>query len=118
MRHLHTISAAMLLFPAARVTGAPPDDSFSRARGIYVLDSAQGTTNNGISMRDANIRSNAFVNGHMLRAAWELLEPAQDQYDFTIIDWNVRKLRNLGLRLSLQVTFPEPAYIANVPGSL
>ena len=51
--------------------GTLPGEAFPRPRGIYALDSAQGTTNNGVSMRDANIRSNSFVNGYMLRAAWK-----------------------------------------------
>src|SRR5215470_7478904 len=102
MCHVLTISVPVLLTVVATATAAPPVDSFSRPRGIYVLDSAQGTSTNGVSMRDANIRSNSFVTGYMLRAAWELLEPAQDQYDFTIIDWNLRKLQALGRRLSLQ----------------
>jgi dienelactone hydrolase len=118
MRHLlKTISLGILL-SAVAATGALPVESFDRPHGIYALDSAQGTMTNGVSMRDANIRSNSFVNGYMLRASWEALEPAQGQYDFTIIDWNLRKVQQLGLRLSLQVVIPEPAYIAAAPGAL
>src|ERR1051325_7254322 len=118
VRYRLTITAAVLLVQIIVVSAAPPVESILRPRGIYVLDSSQGTITNGVSMRDANIRSNSFVNGYMLRAPWDLLEPSQDQYDFTIIDWNVRKLRALGLHLSLQIVFPEPGYIANAPGAL
>ena len=111
-----TLGMLSLLLPANVL--AQPAGTFDRPRGIYVLDSAQGTMTNGVSMRDANIRSNSFVSGYMLRASWDMLETAQGQYDFTIIDWNLRKVQALGLHLSLQVVIPEPAYIANAPGAV
>jgi hypothetical protein len=90
--------------------------SFECPRGIYALDSALGSITNGVSMRDANIRTNDFITGYALRSAWEELEPVQDQFDFTIIDWNVRKLSVKGKKLSCLVLPIDPAWLAQTPG--
>src|SRR6185369_10634796 len=110
-RRLKIIFSIIVWFYLVGYAIAQPVEGFNRPRGIFALDSAQGTNINGVSMRDANIRSNAFISGYMLRASWETLEPAQDQYDFMIIDWNLRKVQALGQKLSLQVVIPEPSYI-------
>ncbi len=92
-------------------------ESFPCPRGIYVLDSLAGTTNiNGVSMRDANIRTNDFVTGYALRADWGTMEPAQDNFDFTLVDWNVRRLASRGLKLSFLFMNTDPAWIAQTPG--
>lgn len=99
-------------------TNVAPTNAFStgRPRGIYVLDSAQGTQIGGVSMRNANIRTNAFVAGYVLRAAWETLETGPETYDFTIISNILAQLAPRGLKLSLIITPFEPAYIASTPG--
>jgi len=84
---------------------------FPRPRGIYALDSGQGT------YREANIRDYPFVTGYCLRPSWSELEPAKDVYDFTMIDAVIRKLEPIGKKLSLEVMRPpEPAYIAQTAG--
>jgi dienelactone hydrolase len=95
---------------------APSASAAGRPRGLYVLDSPSSTTNiNGVPMRDGNIRTNDFVTGYVLRASWSTLEPARDQFEFTIIDWNVRRLAALGQKLSLLLLNTEPAWLAQTP---
>ncbi len=89
---------------------------FPQPRGIYVLDSSVGFNTNGISMRDANIRSNDFVSGYVLRAPWATMEPNQDQFDFTLIDWNVRRLAAINKNLSLEIINIDPPWLAQTPG--
>jgi hypothetical protein len=91
-------------------------DSFSRPRGIYVVDSGAGHITNGISLRDTNIRTNDFVSGYMLRVAWQAMEPNKDQIDFTVIDWNVRRLAALNKKLSLWIISVDPSWLAQTPG--
>lgn len=67
-------------------------------------------------MRDANIRSNDFVSGYVLRAPWASLETNQNQFDFTIIDWNVRKLAAINKNLSLEIINVDPPWLAQMPG--
>jgi dienelactone hydrolase len=99
-------------------TNSAPTNSFSvgRPRGIYVLDSAQGTQIGGVSMRNANIRTNSFVTGYVLRANWETMETAPDVYNFTIISNILAQLSPLSLKLSLILTPFDPSYIAATPG--
>jgi hypothetical protein len=100
-------------------TNSPPTtNSFAagRPRGIYVLDSAQGTQIGGVSMRDANIRTNAFVTGYVLRASWETLETGPELYDFTMISNIFAQLTPHGLKLSLILVPFDPPYIAATPG--
>ena len=55
----------LLLIASAAFSPVGADESFPRPHGLYVLDSVVGTTNiNGVSMRDANIRTNDFVTGY------------------------------------------------------
>ena len=89
---------------------------FTQPRGIYVLDSGNGRSTNGVSMRDANIRSNDFVSGYVLRAPWATMETNQDQFDFTIIDWNVRRLAAINKNLSLEIINLDPPWLAQTPG--
>ena len=85
-------------------------------RGIYVLDSQAGSNVNGVSMRDANIRTNAFVTGYVLRSDWSTMEPTRDQFDFTIIDWNIRRLAAADKKLSFLFINTDPVWIAQTPG--
>lgn len=86
-------------------------------RGIYVLDGPASSTNiNGVGMRDGNLRTNDFVAGYALRVAWTNLEPVQDQFDFTIIDWNVRRIATAGKKLSLLFMNTEPAWLPATTG--
>ena len=89
---------------------------FPQPRGIYALDSANGYVTNGVSMRDANIRSNDFVSGYVLRAPWATMETNQDQFDFTIIDWNIRRLAAIKKNLSLEIINVDPPWLAQTPG--
>ena len=67
-------------------------------------------------MRDANIRSNDFVSGYVLRALWATMEANQDQFDFTIIDWNIRRLAAIHKNLSLEIINVDPPWLAQTPG--
>ena len=89
---------------------------YSQPQGIYVLDSSAGTMTNGISMRDANIRSNDFVTGYVLRVNWATLEPAENSFDFTIIDWNIRRLAAINKTMSLEFINMDPPWLALTPG--
>lgn len=98
-------------------TAVGPSAYDDQPRGIYVLDGPNSTTNlNGVAMRDGNIRTNDFVAGYALRVAWTNLEPAMGQFDFTILDWNVRRLTNVGKKLSLLFMNTDPAWIAATTG--
>ena len=98
-------------------SGALASEAFPCPHGIYVLDSQASTTNiNGVSMRDANLRTNGFVTGYALRADWTTMEPAPDQFDFTLIDWNVRRLSAAGKKLSFLFMNTDPAWIAQTIG--
>jgi len=113
-------SATELLLLAAFSTFSPAlaSTGYPCPRGLYVLDSSVGTTNiNGVSMRDANIRTNACVTGYALRAGWSDMEPAPGQFDFTLIDWNVRRLTVAGKKLSLLFMNTDPAWLAETPGT-
>ena len=110
-------SLHLLLLPAW--LGLPiwlPAADFPQPCGIYVLDSSIGYSTNGISMRDANIRSNDFVSGYVLRAPWATMETNQDQFDFTIIDWNIRRLAAINKNLSLEIINVDPPWLAQTPG--
>ena len=67
-------------------------------------------------MRDANIRSNDFVSGYVLRASWQTMETNQDQFDFTIIDWNIRRLAAINKNLSLEIINVDPPWVAQTTG--
>ncbi len=98
---------------------ARPSDrlsNFARPRGIYILDSRLGTDIDGVSMRDANIRDLSFVTGYVLRPSWAELEPAQDVYDFRMIENIIRKLDLLGQKLSMGIRPAEPSYIVENEG--
>ena len=111
------IAAALWLGPLGTFSLVLAGESFPCPRGIYVLDSMVGTTNiNGVSMRDANIRTHDFLTGYALRADWATMEPAQDQFNFTLIDWNVRRLAAVGQKLSFLFMNTDPAWIAQTPG--
>lgn len=99
-------------------TNSAPTNAFptGRPRGIYVLDSTQGTQIGGVPMRDANIRTNAFVTGYVLRASWETLETGPEIYNFTMISNILARLTPHGLKLSLILTPFDPPYIAAAPG--
>ena len=88
-----------------------PGPATDRPRGLFVLDSRQGTPHNGGTLRDANLRSHDFIDGYALRAAWDFMEPNPGVYDFTIIDNILAKLP-AGQKLSLIITPYEPAYVA------
>ncbi|MCX6894164.1 MAG: hypothetical protein NTZ16_01375 [Verrucomicrobia bacterium] len=89
---------------------------FPQPRGIYVLDGANGHSTNGVSMRDGNIRSNDFVSGYVLRASWATMETNQDQFDFTLVDWNIRRLAAINKNLSLEIINVDPPWLAQTPG--
>jgi dienelactone hydrolase len=98
------------------VTNPPVAAPGRRPRGLFVLDSASGAQINGVSMRDANLRSYDFLSGYVLRAAWSTLEPAPEVYDFTILSNILARLQPLGQKLSLILVPFEPPYIAATPG--
>jgi hypothetical protein len=96
-------------------TNTPPTTSGARPRGIFVLDSSSGRSINGVSMRDANLRTHSFVAGYVLRAAWETMEPVPGVYDFTMIS-NLLARLPAGQKLSLILTPQDPPDIAATPG--
>ena len=95
---------------------APPMPLVPRPRGLFVLDSSAGPDINGVSMRDANLRTNAFVSGYVLRAAWETLEPAPGVYRLHPHQQPAARLPPPGQKLSLILTPQDPPYIAATPG--
>jgi hypothetical protein len=112
-------SVTKLLLVASSAFGpALAGASYPCPRGLYVLDSSAGTNINGVSMRDANLRTNTFVTGYALRVGWSGMEPARDQFDFTIIDWNVRRLAAAGKKLSLLFMNTDPPWLAEAPGTM
>ncbi len=113
MRSVHLLFLLALLCLSSEVHAA---NGFSQPRGIYVLDSSTGYSTNGVSMRDANIRSNDFVSGYVLRAPWATMETNQDQFDFKIVDWNVRRLAAINKNLSLEIINVDPPWLAQTPG--
>ena len=114
----HRLSVIVFWLAALGIVSlAMASEGFPGPRGIYVLDSQASTTNiNGVAMRDANIRTNGFVTGYALRADWTTMEPAQDQFDFTLIDWNVRRLGAGGKKLSFLFINTDPAWVAQTTG--
>ena len=113
MRPVHLLFLPALLCLFSEVQAA---NGFPQPRGIYVLDGANGHSTNGVSMRDANIRSNDFVSGYVLRAPWATLETNQDQFDFTLVDWNIRRLAAINKNLSLEIINVDPPWLAQTPG--
>jgi len=98
-------------------TNAPPSQGGGgRPRGIFVLDSGQGTSIGGVSMRDANIRGSNFVTGYVLRASWQTMETSKEVYNFTIISNILARLQPLGQKLSLIIIPNDPTYIAATAG--
>jgi hypothetical protein len=87
-----------------------------RPRGLFVLDSSRGTLIGGVSMRDANVRSNAFLTGYVLRAPWQTLETSREVYNFTMVSNIVTRLQPLGQKLSLIIVPNDPPYLAATPG--
>jgi hypothetical protein len=71
-----------------------------------------------ISLRDANFRSYAFVDGFTLRAGWDDMESGSTpgSYDFFIVQNALNKLP-VGQKLSLIIVPAEPTYIAATPGA-
>jgi sugar lactone lactonase YvrE len=94
---------------------AAASSQFARTTGLYILDGSGGSQINGVSMRDGNIRDVPFVDGYVLRAGWEVLEPSQGVYDFTIIR-NIFTKLPANQKLSLIVGSSEPAYVAALAG--
>jgi hypothetical protein len=95
---------------------ATTNNSFKQPRGIYVLDSAAGTTIRGVPMHDGNIRSKPFVDGYVLRTEWATLEPTNGVFDFTIITNIFAKLpanQKLSLLLASGVL---PTWLNTLPG--
>jgi dienelactone hydrolase len=78
------------------------NNGFKQPRGIYLLDSAAGTTINGVAMHDGNVRNLAFVDGYVLRTEWATLEPSNGTFDFTIID-NIFAKLPANQKLSLMI---------------
>lgn len=113
LRLLHRLFLLALLCLSSEVQAA---NGFLQPRGIYVIDSLIGQSTNGVSMRDANIRSNDFVSGYLLRPHWQTIETNQDQFDFTIVDWNVRRLAAIHKNLSLDIISVDPPWLAQTPG--
>jgi hypothetical protein len=118
-----TTSATFLV---AVTDPAAQANSFRRAKGLFVMDSATGDTYDpdgsgpipSYSLRDANTSylTNTAVDGYMLRAAWSTLENGNGSYDFELIqnalDW-IDTLA-LGKKLSLIITPNDPPYLVGL----
>jgi len=112
---LGALAAAFLFAPASGAPDAAKGKAFGRPRGIFILDSRQGTPYRNGTLRDANLRDYPFVSGYVLRSSWEFMEPARGQYDFKIIDHILAKLPK-GQKLSMILHSPDPADIAATAG--
>lgn len=95
---------------------------FARSSGVFILDSAGGTSytttfGKAIQLRDGNIRSGSHLTGFTLRVAWDDVESSTTPgaYDFHLVE-NLLDQLPAGQRLSLIVTPDEPAYIATTSG--
>jgi hypothetical protein len=86
----------------------------AQPHGIYVLDNNQGT------FRDANIRSNSFVDGFVWRTSWSDMETSQGVYDFSGLDHIVKHLDTIDKKLTILfgAYSVEPAYIGAHIGSV
>jgi hypothetical protein len=84
----------------------------SQPKGIYVLDSNQGT------YRDANIRNYPFVDGFVWRTSWPEIETSEGVYNYAGIDHIVQKLDLIDKKLTVLfgAYTVEPSYIAAHPG--
>ena len=67
----------------------------SQPKGIYVLDSNQGT------YRDANIRNYPFVDGFVWRTSWPEIETSEGVYNYAGIDHIVQKLDLIDKKLTV-----------------
>ena len=95
---------------------ASANNNVKQPRGIFVLDSTAGTTINGVSMHDANVRNLPFVDGYVLRTEWATLEPTSGVFDFTIID-NIFTKLPANQKLSLMVASGVlPTWLNTLPG--
>ncbi|MBI5709139.1 MAG: hypothetical protein HZC42_02390, partial [Candidatus Eisenbacteria bacterium] len=101
--------ALLLILAALGLGPRSAQAEFPRPRGIFALDSRNGT------YRDANIRDYPFVAGYAWRTSWETLETSEGAYDFSSIDHIIGRLQPLGKTLSIQIT-GEPPYILEKPG--
>ncbi len=91
------------------------NNAIPQPRGIYALDSAAGTIIGGVSMRDSNVRNVPFVDGYVLRTAWDTLEPSDGVFSFTIID-NIFTKLPATQKLSLIVFGSPAAWLTALPG--
>jgi hypothetical protein len=82
------------------------------AHGIYVLGNDVDNPNTPQDERITGIRNYDFVSGLTLRTHWADLNPANGQYDFSVIDKAISELGPLGqhMRLNVQV-WPTPQYV-------
>ena len=110
------LAGLLMWLPLAVARG--DDINIPRPRGLFVLDGRAGTQIDGVSMRDANISTESFVDGYVLRAQWQVLEPAEGVYSFDMITNIIGRLQPLDQKLSLIIKAVEPTYIAAEPGVL
>ncbi len=81
-------------------------------RGLYWKIPAPASEDE--AQRDlANLQSNRYLNGVLISARWNDVEPARDKYDFSSFDRGVAAVRKAGKYYKLQVVLGQytPAYI-------
>jgi hypothetical protein len=109
------LSILLAVVPAWGAAERARTNVVERPRGLFILDSREGTSYRDGTLRDANLRDYPFVDGYVLRASWASMEPAPGQFDFKIIDHILARLPK-GQRLSLILHSPDPADIAATAG--
>jgi hypothetical protein len=98
-----------LLLTAPRTTTAADAPA-----GIYSLGQARNNPATSGDERLGGIRDYDFVSGFTLRLFWSDLEPAQGQYNFSVIDAAIQRVSALGQSLDVEIfTGNEPAYVLN-----
>lgn len=75
--------------------------SFPPPSGVYC--SCGPTTGNGYGSVNPNIAAKPFVKGILVRIGWEILEPADNIYNWALIDTQINRAKQYGKKVSLGI---------------
>lgn len=75
--------------------------SFPPPTGVYC--SCGPTTGNGLGSVHPSIASKPFVSGILVRVGWDILEPADDVYNWSLIDTQLNRAKAYGKKVSLGI---------------
>lgn len=95
MRYLLTAGVLLLSILGYAQPSFPPPS------GVYC--SCGPTTGNGYGSVNPQIASKPFVQGILVRVGWNILEPADDTYDWALIDTQINRARQYGKKVSLGI---------------